>query len=133
MPHGVMGFAVISVGRNITRDSTLPKQSKLEAEMAFQLRAAGIRFKPEIRFYDKRKWRFDFVLRWNTFKHGIALEVEGGTWSGGRHTTGAGFEKDCEKYNQAAILGWRVLRVTGPMIKDGRALATAERALNEAT
>jgi hypothetical protein len=42
----------------------------------------------------------------------VALEVEGGAWSGGRHTRGAGFLGDMEKYNAAAILGWCVLRCT---------------------
>jgi hypothetical protein len=42
----------------------------------------------------------------------VALEVEGGVWTGGRHTRGAGFLKDVEKYNRAAVLGWRLLRVT---------------------
>jgi len=41
----------------------------------------------------------------------IALEIEGGVWSGGRHTSSAGFVKDMAKYNRAACLGWRVLRV----------------------
>lgn len=42
----------------------------------------------------------------------VALEVEGGVWTGGRHTRGAGFLADMEKYNEAARLGWRVLRCT---------------------
>jgi hypothetical protein len=42
----------------------------------------------------------------------IALEVEGGVWTGGRHTRGAGFVRDMEKYNRAGVLGWRLLRVT---------------------
>jgi hypothetical protein len=55
-----------------------------------------------------RLWRFDFA--WTDAK--IALEVEGGVWTGGRHTSSAGFVKDMAKYNRAAVLGWRVLRVT---------------------
>lgn len=30
----------------------------------------------------------------------------------GRHTQGAGYTKDCEKYNEAVSMGWRVFRVT---------------------
>lgn len=70
---------------------------------------------PEIQFSPPRKWRFDFVV-WldqdDDTASGIALEVEGGIWTGGRHTRGAGFKKDMEKYNRAACLGWRILRVT---------------------
>jgi very-short-patch-repair endonuclease len=61
----------------------------------------------EHRFAPPRRWRFDFS--WPDAK--IALEVEGGIWSGGRHTRGAGFVGDMAKYNHAARLGWRVLRV----------------------
>jgi len=61
----------------------------------------------ELQFEPLRRWRFDFS--WPDAK--IALEVEGGIWSGGRHTRGAGFVGDMAKYNHAARLGWRVLRV----------------------
>ena len=104
-------------------------QSDLEALMAFQLRAHGytlIDYIEEWQFC-QRRWRFDFA--WPLKK--VALEVEGGTHSGGRHTRGSGFEKDCEKYNEATLQGWRVIRVTGAMVKDGRALQVIERALEE--
>lgn len=61
----------------------------------------------ELRFEPLRRWRFDYA--WPDSK--IALEIEGGVWSGGRHTTGKGFVGDMAKYNRAACLGWRVLRV----------------------
>jgi len=72
-----------------------------------------------------RAWRFDFA--WPQYM--LAVECEGGTWSGGRHTTGAGFAADAEKYSEAAIQGWLVVRVTGGQIEDGRAMALVERAL----
>lgn len=61
---------------------------------------------PEYMFDDKRKWRIDYVLP----AHKIAIEVEGGVWTGGRHVTGAGFMKDMEKYNELAIAGFTLLR-----------------------
>lgn len=82
----------------------------------------------EYRFHPTRRWRFD--LAWPDVR--LAVEVEGGTWSGGRHTRGTGFEADCEKYNEATLSGWRVLRVTGSMIESGRAMALVERALRPA-
>jgi hypothetical protein len=62
----------------------------------------------EHRFDEERKWRFDFAFPDAL----VALECEGGVWTGGRHTRGAGFLKDVEKYNRAALLGWRILRTT---------------------
>jgi very-short-patch-repair endonuclease len=97
--------------------------SEAEDALAWQLKFSGFP-EPEREFrFCARRWRFDFA--WPTLK--LAVEVEGGTWAGGRHTTGAGFEKDAEKYNEAVVLGWRVLRVTPNMIEDGRALALLER------
>lgn len=61
----------------------------------------------EHRFHSTRRWRFDYA--WP--ERLIALEVEGGVWSGGRHTRGAGFVGDMEKYNAAGVAGWRVFRV----------------------
>lgn len=39
------------------------------------------------------------------------------------------FEKDIEKYNEAALYGWTVIRVTPQMVRDGRAIEWLERAL----
>ena len=61
----------------------------------------------ELKFHPERRWRFDYAFP----AAKVALEVEGGVWSGGRHTSGAGFVKDMEKYNAAACLGWKVLRI----------------------
>jgi len=57
----------------------------------------------------------------------IAVEVEGGTFIAGRHSRGKGYEKDCEKYAEALIAGWRVLRVTSGMVEDGRAIDLLKR------
>lgn len=62
----------------------------------------------EHRFHPTRKWRLDYA--WP--KHMLALEVEGGVWTGGRHTRGAGFLGDISKYNEATAMGWRILRTT---------------------
>lgn len=56
----------------------------------------------ELVFHPDRKWRFDFA--WPGAM--LALELEGV----GRHQTFIGYKADCEKYNAACLLGWRVLR-----------------------
>lgn len=58
-----------------------------------------------------RQWRFDYAFP----DKKIAVELEGGTFTGGRHTTGTGYRGDCIKYNCAASLGWTVLRFTYSM------------------
>lgn len=72
-----------------------------------------------------RRWRFDFA--WPDRM--VAVECEGGTYTGGRHTTGVGFEKDAEKYDEAALRGWTVLRFTQRQITSGVAIELVERAL----
>jgi very-short-patch-repair endonuclease len=106
------------------------KRSALEMEMRFQLAAVKflVGMEEEYVFHPERKWRFDFA--WPGKR--IALEVEGGTFSGGRHTRGVGYEGDCEKYSEAALLGWKVFRVTGKQVQSGQALAWVEKALKGA-
>jgi len=91
----------------------LTDKSDLEQSFLFYINAlqlpAPIR---EWRFHPVRRWRFDFA--WPDRL--VAVECEGGTWSEGRHVRGGGFENDCWKYNSAAVLGWKVLRVTGGML-----------------
>jgi very-short-patch-repair endonuclease len=79
----------------------------------------------ELRFAPPRKWRFDLAFEGPR----IAVEIEGAVFTGGRHTRGSGFEKDAEKYAEAMCRGWRVLRVTTGMVRDGRALGYLERLL----
>ena len=62
-------------------------------------------------------WRFDFC--WP--EHMIAMEIDGGGQRG-RHMTNAGFKSDCAKLNEAQLLGWTVYRVTGDMVKSGKAI-----------
>ena len=100
--------------------------SALEDELAAQMRLCHLpEFVRELRFHDSRMWRFDFA--WPQFM--VAVEVEGGIWNNGAHVRGKHVSSDCEKASEAAIAGWRVLRVTGDQIKAGKALNWIERAL----
>ena len=72
----------------------------------------------EFRFCERR-WRFDYA--WPDKK--IACEQEGGIFSGGRHTRGKGFLGDMEKYNEAVLLGWKVLRFTPQQMENEAVIA----------
>ena len=98
--------------------------SDAEETLAFQLRAVGIAFHREFQFAPPRKWRADFVIG-----DSLLIEIDGGAFSGGRHTTGDGFRRDLEKANAAVLAGWRVLHFLPEQITDGSALATIERAI----
>lgn len=91
--------------------------------MIFDQRWPGV--EREFRFAPLRKWRFDFC--WPS--ESIALEVEGGVWVNGGHNRGSGFMKNIEKYNEAAILGWRLLRVTPQMMENGEVMVLLEKVL----
>lgn len=63
-----------------------------------------------------RKHRFDVAFPF----HKIAVEIEGNAWNvkgGGKHMQDA----DLEKYNIAALLGWRVFRYSPAMLENNPA------------
>jgi very-short-patch-repair endonuclease len=53
-----------------------------------------------------RDYRFDVAFP----RVKLAVEIDGGVFSGGRHSRGAGYREDTYKLNLAALLGWTVLR-----------------------
>lgn len=119
-------------GRKVRRRSRVRQRTDWKAVLESQMRAAGLPEPArEYLFHEERRWRFDYA--W--VAEGFALEFEGGIWlqtKEGRskgHAHPKRFIKDCEKYNEAALYGWFVLRVTGEMVEDGRALAWLTRAL----
>ncbi|MCI0726625.1 MAG: hypothetical protein L0332_07880 [Chloroflexi bacterium] len=100
-----------------------------------QIRGASL---PEPRqeyvFHAERNWRFD--LDWKQQGHLVACEIDGGIWlqtSTGRskgHAHPVRFQQDLEKFNEAALYGWLIIRVTPEMIRDGRAIDWLKRALD---
>lgn len=83
----------------------------------------------EYRFHPSRRWMFDYA--WP--KESVALEQEGGVWTRGRHTRGSGFLRDVEKYNAAAVLGWRLLRVTPDTLQTAETITMLRAALAHPT
>lgn len=80
---------------------------------------------PEHQFHDTRKWRIDYA--WPD--EGVALEVEGGAWTRGRHTRGQGFINDCEKYNEVALHGFVLIRIVPDALFKENTLDLIERAI----
>lgn len=68
----------------------------------------------EVQFAPMRKWAFD--IAWPDLM--VAVEYEGATWAMGHHNTGAVFHDNVLKYNEAAVLGWCVIRITSDMLRE---------------
>ena len=100
--------------------------SQLEAELALQIRALGLP-EPvrEYRAIKGRKFRFDFAF----IDAKLLIEVNGGTYTKGAHSTGQGIARDYEKANLATLDGWRVLMFDGKAVKNGEAVETIRKAL----
>lgn len=113
----------------------------LDPVFAAMLKRAGLPLPVrEYRFHPTRKWRLDYAWPdhaqqvWHDIYvlRPVALEQEGAVWVQGRHTRGSGFVKDMEKYNAAAALGWRVLRVTPQQLHHLSTIDLIRRALEAA-
>lgn len=93
-----------------------------EATLAQALKALKIEFVQEYRFCEYRKWRADFHIPGTN----LLIEVEGGVRSGGRHVRPQGYINDTEKYNEAAKLGFIVLRFDTETVSRGTAINEIE-------
>ena len=110
--------------------------SKPEEQLALQLKAAHIKFEREYRPWKDRRFRFDFYI---SILQGIEIEascaneflieVQGGIWRKGAHSSGTGITRDCEKFCLASIDGYLVMPVTTDQIKSGKALQWIEQAI----
>ena len=90
--------------------------------LCIHLRELGLEPVTEYQFHARRKWRFDVCVP----ESKLACEVDGGAYTRGRHTRGAGFIADMEKSNQAQIDGWKLLRFTPDQIRRGEDLEVLE-------
>jgi hypothetical protein len=91
--------------------SNLDKSKLIIDEITTALNLYSLKPVTEYKFSQKRRFRADIAL----VKEKILIEYEGGLYSLNRksgHLSVSGYQKDCEKYNLAAIENWRVLRYT---------------------
>lgn len=106
--------------------------SDLERALAFQIRAKGLpKPQTELLAIPGRKYRFDMSWGQPDGKNGgLLVEIQGGIWKKGGHSTGTGINRDCEKLCLAVLAGWRVLHVTGDQIASGEAIRWIKQALD---
>lgn len=124
--HKMLGIEKPKKGRKRSTVKTA-RESVGESTLAMQLRVVKIQFEQEFRFHPKRKWKADFHL----IGRKILIEVEGGIWSGGRHTRGKGYIGDMEKYNSATMMGYQVIRFSTEQVKTGSAIEQIEKMVGD--
>ncbi len=100
--------------------------SDLEDALVFQIRVSGLPEPDrEYRFAPPRRFRADLAYP----ERRILIECEGGQFTRGRHVRPMSYANDCDKYNLAQLMGYKVLRFTRSMIDEGDALTTIKTAL----
>lgn len=121
---------VATVQAQIKKELSEQRREGHRKNLMLHLRAAGLPIGgDEFKFHPTRKWRVDFVW-WFTLLETkqeikLALEVEGGAYQkkntkgygeGGGHRSITGFDANLIKYNELAVQGWRLIRVTPEQI-----------------
>lgn len=119
-----------SIQESEQRSKSTEKQSIIGGETMFSrlvMTIIGLRVVQEYKFHPIRKWRFDYAI----VEYKIAIEVEGGIWrkGGGAHSRPANIIRDIEKYNQAAVSGWVVIRVTPQELISNKTIRLIKSAL----
>lgn len=71
--------------------------------------------KPE---FFKHKFRCDYVIKHTNKFHKLIIEIEGGTFTQGRHNNSVGSWNDILKYNAVIFAGFPIIKFTAIMIKD---------------
>ena len=115
------------MNRELQKAIKKAQSSRLEAALALQMRAARLpAWETEYRFCDRR-YRLDFYFPCAR----LGVELQGGTWTAGPagHTTGRGYQRDCEKLTACTMAGIRVLWFTTDDVTAGRALTVIQEAL----
>lgn len=122
-----------AVSDAVNRERRRAKRSKSwEDEFAF--RVAANRLPPISRKFKfalsiGRKWEADFAYP----DRGLLIEIDGGIWrrGGGAHSHPTQILRDMTKGNDAAYLGYRVLRFTSDQVRNGDAVAFLIRFLSK--
>lgn len=112
---GWTAAAVAKLGNYSQQNETVKPMKKYSknipdysGELQAALKALGIESVREYKFLHDRRFRFDLAIP----QVMIAIELEGGIFSTGRHTRGKGYANDAKKYNLAVRHGWKLFRYT---------------------
>jgi hypothetical protein len=79
----------------------------------------------EYRFDSIRRWRWDAA--WPAWM--VALEVQGGLWTRGKHVRGKGYINDMEKRTAGQLAGWLLVECTPQELGSGRIVPKIKAAL----
>lgn len=106
------------------------ERERFERMFEHQLKFAGVPFFVTQFHFAKelgRQWAADYA--WPKFK--LLVEIDGGLWrkGGGAHSRPTAILRDMQKHNDAALLGFHVLRFSTDDVKSGTALRYLERVL----
>ncbi len=100
--------------------------SKLEDLFAFQLDSLGVTgYVREFRAIPGRKFRYDFAF----VEEKLLVEINGGTYTKGAHSTGQGIARDYEKIRLGQDHGWTVYPFDGKAVRSGEAVEIIRQAL----
>lgn len=111
----------------LKREQQKADREKLELTLLLQLRGFKIpNLQRNYRFHPTRKYELD--LAWPDFLFGV--EVQGGTYNGGKHARGPGYTTDCRKLGEAMLLGWSVYWCDSRLVSTGEAADVIQKLVN---
>lgn len=97
---------------------------KIEDAFATQIKQAGLpEPEREVRLSSECAYRWDFV--WHRYR--LAVEINGGIWNVGGHSTGRGILRDMTKLRIATLAGYRSFQFSADAVEDGSAVNTVEQ------
>jgi very-short-patch-repair endonuclease len=129
--YNVEDYASVNVSRKCRRKLTpaqaeIAKLEKSHLEQAFatQVKQVGLpEPEREVMLSANHAYRWDFV--WSRYR--LAVEINGGVWTVGGHSTGQGIIRDMTKLRIATLAGYRCFQFHGDAIEDGSAINTVEQ------
>lgn len=99
----------------------------LEDRFALELDVRSIAYIREYQALAPRRYRFDFYIP----SMNLLIELQGGIWIRGGHTTGGGIQRDCRKMDEAVLAGYNVMHFTTRDVDDGYAIDAVVRMMDK--